>query len=155
MWNTTISTLYNNSSVNLSYVDLERRGNIFGEIKGYCGSGHNSKLDALAPWCSNTYEIRAKAIWVTPFGFALTDEVIKAAVEQPGSGVPETQDAAFKPGFYLFQNYRDDRIYWIVANEATSWTKLQWCGEGPSGRVDVRIGDAPGGGFTVEAQAIG
>jgi hypothetical protein len=130
MWNTGISTVYNNAAVELNWNDLETDNEWFGAREGQIPGGHNGKIAVVAPWCSNSYEIITKAI-----GFA-------------------TDPGGFQ--FYVFQNYIDNQIYYVPAQTegASLWASKIWCGEGPSSYVNLTIG-LQGEDFHISANAVG
>lgn len=72
----------------------------------------------IFPWCSNTSEVRTKA-----FAFY--------------SGTP--QELRQPPLFYTFQNYYDNRIYWVEASSHNLWADKKFGGAPPSSYADIEF----------------
>jgi hypothetical protein len=130
MWNTGISTVYNNTGVELNWNDLETDNDFFGSRAGQIPGGHNGKLAVVAPWCNNSYDVATKAIQFS------TD---------PGGAQ-----------FYVFQDEGDGLLYYVSASEIGSaiWDNRKRCGDGRSSYANLSIGEN-GEGFFVSATAVG
>jgi hypothetical protein len=138
---TGIATLYNNTSLPLAVVDRE----LFAPPKNPIPSGHNEKLDWNAPWCQNSYDVVDHAIRVAA-QFTIFGEV------PPGYTTADFQ------GIYLFLNTEVgsplyDRVCWAPRVLPFEWDTVMECGEGPSGWVNIAIGDS-GENYSVVANAV-
>lgn len=141
MWNTGIVRIYNNTSLAVVVADPEPLAGGPWEIP----AGHNIKLGRVVPWCSNTEDVRTKAI------------IIGAQFTVIGSLPPGITQADID-GAYLFQNTDDgsgllNRICWQLRTDPLQWDQVMDCGEGPSSWVNVSIGDE-GETYSVVANAV-
>jgi hypothetical protein len=111
MWNTGCNVVTNNLNIPLHIIDQEDQRQ---QLHVEPGSAH-SFGGIIFPWCDNLVEVQNKA-----FYFYWTDQELL---------------------FWMFQNFRDNRVYYLSASQALAgdWKNIRPAGTPPSSYVDVIV----------------
>lgn len=115
MWNTGCRQVTNDLDCDVRIRDLEDPLRVIVVRRGVQSADAG---DTIFPWCINSEEVSRKAFRVEVYDFSIPGPVIA----------------------YVFQNYRDDQVYWLRPRAGrVVWADRRHGGEGPCSYATVRL----------------